>query len=266
LISVKVDLASSIAIRYVCQLAELTGLGLQTLYVVKPDEKGRSPGTGWVRQTWEDALVQKHRAGIAQLLQAEKESCPGLGNPKIAVGSKDMEILRELQVSGYDLFTEGLLHAFDPDDFLKKIHSRLYRNLPCPVLLVKNMVGLEKGVLVLGEENDLTHCVASFLKIFEGTQVEPDLLCCSFQKTEGAQRRKEPARKEEGLRAAEEMLAEKGRKSRQIRRIQGTVQRMEESVRDYGLVLASLARENLKASPLVDLLSRCPSAVLISWR
>jgi len=50
LIAVKADLASSIAIRYACQLAKLTGLGLQTLFVVKPDEPGHTPGTGWVRE------------------------------------------------------------------------------------------------------------------------------------------------------------------------------------------------------------------------
>jgi len=266
LIAVKADLASSIAIRYACQLAKLTGLGLQTLFVVKPDEPGHTPGTGWVRETWEDAMVLKGRDSITQLIQAEKAACPGLGNPKMVAGRRDMEILHELQVADYDLFTEGILHAFEPASFLKKIHSRLYRNLPCPVLMAKNLVSLEKGILILGEGSDMQPCVSVFLKLFEGVAVDLDLLCCRFQDTEGAAGRDPSSRSEAGPRAAEKMLAEKGCKVRASRVVQGVSDSLDRSLRDYGLVLSSLARENIENSPIVDLLSRNPSPVLVGWR
>ncbi len=266
LVAVEADLASSIAIRYVCQLVKLTDMGLQALYVAKPDEPGHTPGTGWVRQTWEDAVVQKDLGRISQLIREEKDSCPGLGNPKMVVGERDMEILHELRLSDYDFFTEGLLHAFEPVNFLKKIHSILYRNLPCPVLLVKNMVSLERGVLALGEENDLKPCLRNFLKLFKGVQVDLDILCCRFQKPENAAGREELPPGEGGLHAAEKLLSDKDRMPRKIRIIQGTPQSLEGPVRDYGLVLASLSRENIQKSPLVDLLSRCPSPILIDWR
>jgi hypothetical protein len=266
LIAVKADLASSIAIRYACQLEELTGLRLQTLYVVKPDEQGHTPGTGWVRETWEDAMVLKGRDSIAQLIQAEKITCPGLGNPKMVAGKRDMEILHELQVSDYDLFTEGILHAFEPANFLKKVHSRLYRNLPCPVLMVKNLVGLEKGILALGEDSDMQSCVSVFLKLFEGVEVDLDILCCRFQDTGGAAGRGPSSRSEAGLRAAEKMLAEKGCLPRASRIVQGVSDSLDRSLRDYGLVLSFLSRENIEKSPIVDLLSRNPSPVLIGWR
>jgi nucleotide-binding universal stress UspA family protein len=266
LIAVNADLASSIAIRFACQLAKLTGLGLQTLYVVRPDERGHTPGTGWVRETWEDAMVLKGRDSIAQLIQAEKMACPGLGNPKMVAGKRDMEILHELQVSDYDLFTEGILHAFEPANFLKKIHSRLYRNLPCPVLMVKNLASLDKGILALGEENDMQSCVSVFLKLFEGIQVDLDLICCRFQDTGGAAERNPSSRLEAGLNAAEKMLAEKGRIPRASRIVQGVSESLDRSLRDYGLVLSCLPRENIEKSPIVDLLSRSPSPVLIGWR
>jgi hypothetical protein len=266
LIAVKADLASSIAIRYSCQLAKLTGLGLQTLYVFKPDEKGHTPGTGWVREAWEDAMVLKGRDSIAKLIQAEKIACPGLGNPKMVAGKRDMEILHELQVSDYDLFAEGMLHAFEPTNFLKKIHSRLYRNLPCPVLMVKNLASLAKGILALGEENDMASCVSVFLKLFEGVEVDLDLICCRFQNTAVDAERDTASRLETGLGAAEKMLAEKGRTPRASRLVQGVSESLDRSVRDYGLVLTSLARENIEKSPIVDLLSRNPSPVLIVWR
>jgi hypothetical protein len=266
LIAVKADLASSIAIRYTCQLAKLTGLGLQTLYVVKPDEQGHTPGTGWVRETWEDAMILKGRDRIARLIQAEKIACPGLGNPKMVTGKRDMEILQELQVSDYDLFTEGILHAFEPANFLKKINSRLYRNLPCPVLMVKNLASLDKGILALGEENDMPSCVSVYLRLFEGIQVDLDLLCCRFQDTRGTAQRDATPRLESDLHVAEKMLAEKGRTPRASRILQGVSESLDRSVRDYGLVVSSIPRENIEKSPIVDLLSRNPSPVLIGWR
>jgi len=265
LIAVKADLESSIAIRYACQLAELTGLRLQTLYVAKPDEQGRTPGTGWVRQTWEDAMVVKGRDSIAQLIQAEKTACPELGNPKMVAGKRDMEILHELQVSGYDLFSEGVLHAFEPVNFLKKINSRLYRNLPCPALMVKNLVSLDKGILALGEANDMQSCVSVFLKLFEGIQVDLDLICCRFQDTAEAAGRSPASRPETGLRAAENMLAEKGQPPRASRLVEAVSESLDQSVRDYGLVLASIAREHIEKNPIIDLLSRNPAPVLIGW-
>ena len=53
LVAVDADLASSIAIRYACDLANRTGMQLQTIHVVEPEEQGHTPGTGWVRRTWE---------------------------------------------------------------------------------------------------------------------------------------------------------------------------------------------------------------------
>lgn len=257
LIAVKADLASSIAIRYACQLSDLTGLRLQTFYVAKPDEQGRTPGTGWVQQTWEDAVVLRGRDTIAQLIQAEKITCPELGNPKMVAGKRDMEILHELQVSDYDLFAEGILHAFEPVNFLKKIHSRLYRNLPCPALMVKNLISLDKGILALGEGRDMASCIAVFLKLFRGIQVDLDLICCRFEDTGEAAER--------DLHAAVNMLAEKGRTPRASRIVQAVSDSLVQSVRDYGLVLSSLPRENIEASPMVDLLSRTPAPVLIGW-
>ena len=265
LIAVKADLASSIAIRYACQLAGLTGLKLQTLFVAKPDEQGRTPGTGWVRQTWEDAVVLQDRDSITQLVQAEKVACPELGNPKMVAGKRDIEILNELQISDYDLFTEGILHAFEPTTFLRKIYSRLYRNLPCPALMVKNLVNLDKGVLALGEDRDLPSCIQVFLKLFEKVQVELDLICCRFENKQNAEGSDSADRQAAGLHTAENMLEEKGRTARTSRVVPAAPEFPEQAIRDYGLVLTSLSRENLEKNPMVDLLSRTPCPVLIGW-
>ncbi len=264
LIAVRNDLASSIAIRYACHLAGVTGLGLQTLYVVKGDGQGQTPGTGWVKQTWEDAVALKGRDNIARLIQAEKIACPGLGNPKIVAGKRDIVILNELHLSVSDIFVEGILHAFDPNNFLKKIRSRLYRNVPCPVLMVKNPASLERGILALGEESDLAGCAEIFIKLFGGVRVDLDLICCRFRETDGAE--EAAFRPGTGLAAAEKILAEKDQSPRECRTVNSTSDSLGRSVRNYGLVLASIARERIATSPIVDLLAHTPLPVLIDWR
>jgi hypothetical protein len=132
--------------------------------------------------------------------------------------------------------------------------------------MVKNLVSLDKGVLVLGEENDMQPGVSAFLKLFEGVEVNLDLICCRFQDTGGAAGRDAASRSKTGLRTAEEMLAEKDCVPGTSRIVQGPSDALNRSVRDYGLVLSSLPRENIDNSRIADLLSRNPSPVLIDWR
>jgi hypothetical protein len=183
----------------------------------------------------------------------------------MVAGKRDIEILNELQVSDYDLFTEGILHAFEPTNFRKKISSRLYRNLPCPALMVKNLVNLDKGVLALGEDRALPSCISVFLKLFEKVQVELDLICCRFEDKQDAEGSDSAAGQATGLHTAENMLDEKGRTARTSRVAQAASDCPEQAIRDYGLVLTSLSRENLEENPIVDLLSRTPCPVLIGW-
>ena len=56
LVALESDLASSIALRYACQMANIVGMALQTIHVEDADAEGHAPGTGWVRRSWEKAL------------------------------------------------------------------------------------------------------------------------------------------------------------------------------------------------------------------
>jgi nucleotide-binding universal stress UspA family protein len=265
LVAVDADLASSIAIRYACQLANLTGMQLQIIHVVEPQDQGYSPGTGWVRRTWEDALLQTGGEEIAQLIQAERASCPALGIPQIAVGERDQEILKALQAAGCDLFMEGLLHSFTSTSFQNKIRSRLYRSIPCPVMLVKNLVTLEKGVLLVAEHEELQLCVSAFLKIFKRVPIEPELLICRFLQKEPARESELPQNAGESLRTAEKILNSSGRKATQSRVVQGTVETLDPYLRDFSLVIAAIAREKSRKDSLLEILGRTPSPVMLCW-
>ena len=181
LVYLNADLASSIALRYACQLTHVIKMKLHTVHVEEPDHDGYAPGTGWVRRTWEDAMLKTGEFEIAQLIKAEKSSCPILGPTKMLVGDRENEILREIQRESYDLFVEGSLHSFSPKKLYDKIQSRLYRHIPCPVMVVKNLVNLEKIALIVRDEVEYKKSVSMFLKIFGGAKLNLNLIYCKFQ-------------------------------------------------------------------------------------
>ncbi|MBW2096038.1 MAG: hypothetical protein JRI80_14230 [Deltaproteobacteria bacterium] len=270
LIYINADLASSIALRYTCQLANLTGMLLQTMHVVEPDLEGHSPGTGWVRRTWEKGLLETAQAEISRLINAEGAACPPLAPPKMSIGVREDELLRELEEGSYDLFVEGLLHSYDPSYFYRKLRSRLFREIPSSILLVKNLVNLRSAVLLL--EDDLTlRPISSFLKIIDGAEMDIDLLHCRFQRRgrlrfEGNGESKAPSRPgelDDILSSAEEMLAGEGKAVRERLVAQDTPAKISEYLEDYSLVVSFLPRQKAFKGPLTDLLARIPSAILL---
>lgn len=271
LVSINPDLASSIALRYACQLAKLTGMVLQAMHVVEPEQEGDTPGTGWVRRTWEKGLLETARVEIARLINAERASCPALGAPKMRIGVCEDEILRELEEGYYGLYVEGALHSFDSAGFQKKIRSKLYRDSPCPILLVKNLVSPKRIVLILEDEEGLRPLVSTFLKIFEGTEIEVDLLHCKFQSAgrPGFGKREEDdsflgrEESDETLNTAKESLGEAGWTPNRCRLLQDTPVNIAASLQDYGLVVSSISGQKAMKGPLLELLSRVPSAILL---
>ncbi len=59
LVSVEVDLASSIAIRFACQLGELTDIEILPVYVKESPPYEAVRGAGWVSRTWQKEMVHK---------------------------------------------------------------------------------------------------------------------------------------------------------------------------------------------------------------
>jgi len=271
LVSINADLASSIALRYACQLANLTGMLLQTMHVVEPEQEGHSPGTGWVRRTWEKGLLETAQGEISRLLDAERAAFPGLGVPRMSVGVREDELLRELEEESYDLFVEGLLYSFDSSYFHKKLRSRLYREAPSSILLVKNLVSPKKVALLLEDEVAIRSMISSFLKIIDGAEMEIDLLRYKFQSGgrmnfQGNVEPRAPSRPEKPdsiLSSAEEILAAEKRTVSASLVVQDTPLKIGEYLEGYSLVVSFLPHQKAIKGPLVDLLARVPSAILL---
>ena len=264
LISLDADLASSIALRYSCHMAGLIDMKLHTIHVEEPESAGHSPGTGWVRRTWENAMVKSGEFEIAQLIQAEKASCPTLGTPRILVGDREEEILREVERFSYDIYIEGILHAFTPSNFIGKIRSRLYRYIPCPVIIVKNLVNLDKVAIILRDEMESKKLISQVVKIFKEVQLPLDLISCTFKSLD------KPVVQDENsnttLNAAKETLMKQGWQPENCRTMEGSAEDIGNLLRDYGLVVSPLHRSISKKSFWLKLLSRIPSPILLCWQ
>ena len=264
LVSVEPDLASSIALRYACQLASWREVQLQPIHVKIPGQEGPAIGTGWARRTWEKELLQKGKTEIAPLLKADSNACPVLSEPLIFTGNHGEEILNELKRGSYDFFVEGVSFASPPANLYHKIHSRLYQLMVCPFILVRNLVGLDRVLLLIGEEAGPQCLLDAFWKMFAGTQIAVDLLSCRFQPGEvrALQQEDEWDSRTQDVR---QKLAVKECFPREIRVVEGPAAKIGESLPEYGLVLAAVDRSLGKKSQVLAVLEHVASPILFCW-
>ena len=125
LVAIEVDLASSLAIRYACQLGSLIELELYPVYVKEPPPEVPAIGTGWVRHTWEREILEMGKEEIQEMLAGEKESCPQLQAPRVLYGDRQYELLKIMEHEPFDLYVEGAPYPFTPANIHPKSSASL---------------------------------------------------------------------------------------------------------------------------------------------
>jgi len=271
LLSINADLASSIAFRYACRLADVINMQLQSIHVEEVQTEKYPPGSGWVRSTWEDGLLQSARGEIAQLINADKTSCPSLNTSILRIGDREEELLREIKNQPYDLLVEGILSSYDGQSFHNRVRSKLYRYTPCPIILVKNLSHPDRVALVLAGAADVTPVVTTFLKFFDPVKSTVDLCYCDLSGANGAGVKKnvaDPPETDEkaGRRVignALDLLATHGWTPEATWIIRDKPARIGEMLDEYGLVGARIPRNAHQRSLMADLLCQVPSATLL---
>jgi hypothetical protein len=274
LVFLNADLASSIALRYACQMAKTFEMDIKSMHVEEADAEGNPPGTGWVRRTWEKGLLGTAETEISRLINAERTSCPTLGSPKMVVGDREAEILRELEEGSYQLLVEGILLSFDASSFENRLRSKLYKKMPCPLLLVKNLVGLSKIALLLEDYTDPRILFSTFFELAGSSTLHFDMFRVihqkpgrlSFKKKAPESSNSALGRTDEFLAKANNVLEETGRHPLTVKTVRDTPAGIAETLQDYGLVVTGIPRQMAKNSPMLEVLSRVPSAVLLCWQ
>lgn len=171
LVSIEVDLASSMAIRYACQLGNLIPMELQPVYVKGYPFEEPVTGVGWVRHTWERELVKEGREEIKEMIAAEMDSCPVLQEPRVIFGNREKELSQIMDNETFDLYVEGAPYPFNPATITKRLQLKFYQHLTCPFVWLRTLRPLNK-VLVLCLDPVGTEALGRVLeKLWSGCKV-----------------------------------------------------------------------------------------------
>ena len=264
LVSVNSDLASVIALNYTCQLSEIVEMGIQPIYVKEPESGDGAPGTGWVRRTWEEGLLIQERDAVNRLIEGERTTTGVLAKPQILMGKRDDEILSKLMGGGYDLFVEGCVSCYEKSEFHQRLNSRLYRHLPCPVIIARNLIQLRKILVVFYDEVNVAKLVNRLTNLFQSSKVHFDLMYCKFA---GSQLEAEPIDIEvPPLQEAGEILQDQGWQPEGRLAFQGSAQALSRQIEEYSLVATSLSHQPEQDSAILELLGGTPSPILLCWQ
>lgn len=266
LVSVDMDLTSGIALRYAYQLANLIRIKLGTIHVEKPDTKENVPSTGWLRNRWEYALMQKEQEEIAALLNTPELYSPFLWNrPIVAVGDRDQEILNHLKEGFYDLFIEGRLATYSISKFYKIITSPLYQNLTTPVIMVKNLAEIRDVLILLDHDVETIWVTSQFFKIFGKVEIDVDLIYYISGDSEDLTAAEE-RQGSTALTKAQELLETFGLSVRMSQIAKAPPLQTSRYLQHYGMVISSFRWPIDREKPLVELLGRVLCPIFISWQ
>ncbi len=164
------NLASSIALKYVDYLNSLIELTTSIIHVVQSDNKKQ------IAQ-----MLKEGEATISRLLKTEKVKYGFNGPPKIKMGDKSREVLKELREGAYDIFIEGHSPVSKRENLNEVTSSELYRKSPCSILYVKNLsISRTIGVLV-GMETDLDAIAYTLNKLLKESEMDIELICYNYK-------------------------------------------------------------------------------------
>ncbi len=150
LVSIEADLASSLAIRFACQLGSLIELEINPVYVKESVSHESGFGAGWASRTWEREIVEQGKKEISKLIDSERNFCPMLHEPKVVYGDREAELTNLMFDNGFELFVEGVRFSWNAGELSKAIRSRFYQKLHRPFVLVRSLKEInELAVLCL---------------------------------------------------------------------------------------------------------------------
>jgi hypothetical protein len=259
LVPVEMTLASNVALRYLCQKAEMLGIGLQPIHVEEPDHKPHSSETGWIRKSWESGLKQAGLEEVQRILQNERLECFVMPNPIVRVGSREEEILSELRLGGHDLFVEGEVANFNTNEFRKRLRSKLYRQMPCPALIVRNMIYSNHIAITLDEKTDMNHLADTFCHLFADRKIDLDI--CAYAMDDLNQ----SPHPEELLSEAKGIMTQRGFTPLKTFSLLGSPESAAKSLHDYGMLVVNINRKSNRKSPLTEVLGLASNPILFCW-
>ncbi len=258
LVAVEVDLASSFAIRYACQLGNHIKMELHPVYVKSARPGEETTGVGWTPHTWERELVQAGRKEIQEILSPEAESCPAMRQPRVIYGERGAELAKIVEQETFDLYVEGAPHPFTAGTIHKAFHSRLYQRLSCPFIWLRGLRKIDRVFVLCLDAAGAAALARAFSRIWPGCRIPLHL---AFPAQGGAD---ETSRiREAATRAAGELEANGCHVivEQPFQPVLGAP--LPEIVDDYGLAAVTVPRAVNKDSPQLKWLSEIRAPLML---
>ena len=238
LVAIEVDLASSMAIRYACDLGNLIPMELYPVYVKAPPPEVPATGTGWVRHTWEREIVELGQEEIHEMLASEQETCPRLQEPRVIYGDRDYELLKIVGHEPFDLYVEGAPYPFNPVNIHRRLNSKFYQKLACPLIWLRILRKIHQALVVCPDLVGARAALATVSKLWTGCPTPVHLALPP----------------QEGLRGSSDALRDEARKALATLEAAGCAVQSKEvadwsaggpdpaMLKDYGLIVVPLER------------------------
>ena len=256
LVSIEIDLASSYAIRYACQLGNLMEMEINPVYVKGYYSQEPTTGIGWVRHTWEREIIKQGKEEIAEMIASEMDSCPTLNEPRVIYGDREPELIRLMAQEAFDLYVEGAPFPFNPATIHNRLRMKFYQRLKCPLIWLRSVRKIDQ-IIVLCLDTPGTKALTQALpRLWAGCPV-PVHLGFPGDKAELAQ----------AAAQAGEVLKEAGCRTKVLEPLPPlTGGTGVEALDDYGLVALALEKGIRKDHDLLQWLPQIKAPLLLALR
>lgn len=183
LVSIEVDLASSLAIRFVCQIGGSINMEIHPIYVKEVLSPDYSLEAGWASRTWEKEIIEHGKEEISKMVAAEVDFCPKLYDPRVIYGNRQSEVSRVLQEGEFDLYVKGADFPWNHTELYKMAHNKFYQHLQCPLILVQSLRKMKKVLLLCSHAESVEALTRTFTKIWQGSSIPLVLVYPEDQET-----------------------------------------------------------------------------------
>jgi hypothetical protein len=255
LVSIEVDLVSSLAVRFACQLSGLMEMEINPVYVKESAPHESAMGAGWASRTWEKEMVQEGKEEIADLITAELDFCPVLKEPSVIYGDRETELLKVMSADGFGLYVEGVSFSWTQADILKRLHTKLYQGMAPPMIFVRTLRKVN-NVLLLCLDVEGTRALTTVFQRIWKTDSVPLSLTYPAEDTAKTRELKDEVERSRVL------LADSGC-AVDVREGLGAGPDTAEALKDQGLVAISAGRHIKKDSPELQWLNLIKTSALL---
>ena len=254
LVAIEVDLASSLAIRYACQLGHLVDLELHPVYVKEPPPEVPATGTGWVRHTWEREILEMGKEEIQEMLAGEMESCPQLQEPRVIYGDREYELLKIMGHEPFDLYVEGAPYPFTTVNIQRRLNSKFYQRVTTPLIWLRLLRKISQVLVPCFDVAGARAAIQSLQKIWAGCAI-PLHFCLAPGASDAV--------KQEVLKGQEALTAAGCQVALRDDLPMAADGPLSEVMKDYGLVVVALERAVKKDAPRLQWLTQVKAPMML---